>query len=601
MSISDTTPGAIIYYTTDGTTPTTSSTVYGGSITLSSTETLEAIATGSGYFASAVATAAYTIAVAPTLESIAISPTNATILVGQTQQFTATGTYSDSSTQDLTSTVAWASSNMPGVTINSSGLATALGIGASTITASLNGVTSNSANLIAIEMSFTAPTEPVGTASGPQTATILLSSSFTLGSISVVTQGAPNLDFNLAPGGTCTVGTAYAAGQTCTVKFTFTPTAPGQRMGAIVIVDVSGNLQATEYISGMGTGPQVSFLPGSQTTIGGGFNNPKAVAVDGSRNIFVADNANNSVKEILAIGGYTTVRTLHSGFSSQFTLALDGSGNVFVADWLKNAVYEILAAGGYSTINTLGISVAGPNFIAVDGSGNLFITWDEYGHSGVIEALAASGYKTVNTLGGFDYPSGGVQGVAVDEMGNVFVARDTVYEILSAGGYTTVKTLGDGFNYYPLGIALDGNGNVFFADSSYHMLREFPAAGGYTTVKTFGIDFNSPMGVTVDDVGTIFVADYGKNQVVKLDTEDAPSLSFASTAVGSTSSDSPQTVTLLNNGNTALTFSIPSNGNNPSISTNFTLNSSGGTACPFVGSTASSAGTLASGHPHPAD
>ena len=73
VSISDATSGATIYYTTNGTTPTTSSAVYAGPITVSSSETLEAIAVKSGDTNSAVASAAYTIS-PPTVSTPTFTP-----------------------------------------------------------------------------------------------------------------------------------------------------------------------------------------------------------------------------------------------------------------------------------------------------------------------------------------------------------------------------------------------------------------------------------------------------------------------------------------------------------------------------------------------
>jgi hypothetical protein len=69
VTISDSTPGATIHYTTDGSTPTTGSPVYSGAIAVSTTETVKAIAVAAGYVNSAVASATYTIAVSPIIHS----------------------------------------------------------------------------------------------------------------------------------------------------------------------------------------------------------------------------------------------------------------------------------------------------------------------------------------------------------------------------------------------------------------------------------------------------------------------------------------------------------------------------------------------------
>ena len=86
VTIGTATPSATIYYTTNGTTPTTGSQVYSGPITVSSTETLQAIAVASGYSTSAAGSAAYTInltQVATPTFTVAVSPASLTVTAGQ--------------------------------------------------------------------------------------------------------------------------------------------------------------------------------------------------------------------------------------------------------------------------------------------------------------------------------------------------------------------------------------------------------------------------------------------------------------------------------------------------------------------------------------
>ena len=89
-------------------------------------------------------------AVAATLQSIAVTPANPSVFRGSTQQFTATGTFSDNSTQNLTSQVTWVSSSTTVATISAAGLATGVATGTSTITASLSGATGTTALSVAV-------------------------------------------------------------------------------------------------------------------------------------------------------------------------------------------------------------------------------------------------------------------------------------------------------------------------------------------------------------------------------------------------------------------------------------------------------------------
>src|SRR5207244_122389 len=86
VTISSTTAGASIHYTTDGSTPSaTVGTVYSGPVTVNATQTINAIAFKTGLTSSAVASASYIVPV-----SVTVTPAVATLYAGQTQTFAAT-------------------------------------------------------------------------------------------------------------------------------------------------------------------------------------------------------------------------------------------------------------------------------------------------------------------------------------------------------------------------------------------------------------------------------------------------------------------------------------------------------------------------------
>ncbi|HEY0263672.1 MAG TPA: Ig-like domain-containing protein [Granulicella sp.] len=101
------------------------------------------ISDGSGqisasYMGQTVSTSGFAVTPA-TLVSIAITPSTGNVPLGGTQQFTATGTYSDGTTQDLSSVVNWSSSDAAVISVNGSGLASGTGIGSASLTATYMG------------------------------------------------------------------------------------------------------------------------------------------------------------------------------------------------------------------------------------------------------------------------------------------------------------------------------------------------------------------------------------------------------------------------------------------------------------------------------
>ena len=388
---------------------------------------------------------------------------------------------------------------------------------------------------------FAAPAQ-VGGASEAGAATVAISAAGTLGTITVVTQGAAGQDFSYTAGGSCAVGLSYFAGQTCTVGVTFQAKYPGQRQGAVLLLGAGGSLLGSELLSAKGVGATAVFVPGMITTIAGdgqwiyrgdgGLATqsplflPMGGAADAGGNLFLSDSNNQRVRRVDAVTGLisTVAGNGTSGFGGDGGAAtsamldtpadtkLDGAGNLYIADSANHAIRMVNAVTGIIT------TIAG-----VGG---------QEGYSG------DGGQATQAHLA---YPSGvafdGDHVLYISDTGNNVIRRvDLVTGIITTvAGTGTAGYAGDGgpataaLLNYPWGIALDGAGNSYVADLSNNCVRKVMLGGTISTVAGTGArgyggdsglakqaELNVPAGVVVDVAGNLYVADSGNHLVRKV-------------------------------------------------------------------------------------
>jgi hypothetical protein len=331
-----------------------------------------------------------------------------------------------------------------------------------------------------------------------------------------------------------------------------------------------------------------------QSTVSNGLASPTGVTVDGAGNLYIADSYNNQIiKETFSAGGYS--QSVLLSISDPLGIAIDGSGNLYISDGIDNQVVkESPSGGGYAAtvVAPNGSSLLAPQGVAVDGSGNVYIA-DSQNNRVLKETLSNGAYSESTVRSNLADPLG----VAVDGGGSVYILDTFNHQVLketpSNGAYSE-STVTSGLNE-ALGIAVDAGGSVYIANyADNEVLKETPSQGQYTQ-STVGGSIQLPVAIATNAKGDVFIAEQYFDSVLKQDVSDAPNLQFASTPFGTTGADSPQTVTVENIGNAALTFPIPSAGNNPSIASNFTLDSSGSFTCPLVTSGSAAAGTLAAG------
>ncbi|HTQ27514.1 MAG TPA: NHL repeat-containing protein [Puia sp.] len=333
-----------------------------------------------------------------------------------------------------------------------------------------------------------------------------------------------------------------------------------------------------------------NFLIGNVASNTASFNGPRGVAVDANGNVYVADQNNNMIRKISPTGEVTTLAgngTKGSsngvGTSATFAqpegIAVDGSGNLYVADFGNNMIRKISPTGSVSTLAGNGTAGSangagnaatfdGPTGIAVDQIGNVYVA--DYTNnlirlissSGVVRTLAGSGTagstNGVATLASFNNPAG----ITVDAGGNAYVAdsRNQLIRMISPSAVVTTLAGTGQLGYadgpastaafdFPFGIALDASGNVFVAEQGSQTIREISTSG---VVSTFagssavgsrnGIgtsaSFWFPSGVAVDAQENVYVADYSNNMIRKINSAAVVTTLAGTGQAGSTNTTS---------------------------------------------------------------
>jgi len=233
-------------------------------------------------------------------------------------------------------------------------------------------------------------------------------------------------------------------------------------------------------IAGTGTG---GFSGDGGLATSANLQNPFSVAVDASGNVYIADASNSRIRKVNTTGIISTYAGNGSfGFSGDGAaaiaaqldaptgVAIDGSNNLYIADQSNNRIRKVNVAGDISTFAGTGVSgfsgdggtatsakLFNPIGVAVDASSNVYIA-----------DLDNNRIRKINTLGDISTIAGtGVAGFSGD------------------GGLAINAKLN-----LPTGVSIDASGSLYIADQSNHRIRKIELTTTINEFETNSFDYN---------------------------------------------------------------------------------------------------------------
>ncbi len=279
-----------------------------------------------------------------------------------------------------------------------------------------------------------------------------------------------------------------------------------------IAIDLSGSV----WVSNLDTNSVTKFsdsgsvLSGTTGFTGRSIVTPKPIAIDALGDAWIADSLDPSSASVTKLSSSGAILSgtygyYNVGLNYPHAIGIDGAGNAWVANYAGPSVAKLSSSGtllsgpnGYT-----GGGLARPLALAIDSAGNVWVAseFGNVGQPGGVTKFSNSG-SVLLTANGSDGAGGwaDLEGIAIDGAGNAWVTNqgnpDGIIELSSAGailsttnGYQGVST-GNGYDgrlAFPVGIAVDGSGNVWVADQVGHVEELIGAATPVITPIAAGL------------------------------------------------------------------------------------------------------------------
>ena len=415
---------------------------------------------------------------------------------------------------------------------------------------------------------------------------------------------AGNYDFSLY-NTSCGVPSDSTSGCYTYVESNWPDSRPGMANAGLVLTSSKGTVSRLALTT-MISAPQAVVDPGI-VSVSSSTGMPQGMAVDRAGDLFVTNSANNLLTENSAV--------IATELNEPRGVALDAADYIYIADTGAGMIRKLdpstgtisQFAGGFAPcsakLDALGdgcpaiqAMLSNPSGVAADTNGNIYIA--DTGNDVIrrVDALTGQIVKAVGGASAGCTPGGdstvaytatdgygdgcaplqarlnAPTGVAVDGAGNLYIAdtgNNLVRKVDVSAGIITNAGGSAGLNH-PTNISVDAAGDIYFVDSGNHVLRMISATTGTVTTvmgqlgvagssgtngaSASGFTMNSPFGVVVDDLGNLYVSDAGNSRVLTINRSQA-NLQFGPVTVGTWAA--PQTLTISNTGNIDLALNWP--------------------------------------------